>query len=138
MDGQIRSFPASNLPVLVCLDKLQVCPLDRTDHRFWGLWYGYLHRHPRHPQLRRRQLPNLFGFCPGRRDTRKERCGGRVSSLRNPNVRATGSRVGEFVVGILEHHHDPDSLDLVRLWRETAAEKPIRKVRCSHTSLQVL
>lgn len=107
------------------MDILPQRPLDRPHHRIRLLRSRNLHCHPLHPQLRRRQLPNLLCLCTRRRDPYPQRRRRRLPSIRKPDVQQSGLRVGKQFIGFLEYHHDSHSLVVVLLWREAEIEESV-------------
>lgn len=121
------------------MDFLPQRPLDRPYHRFRLLRSRHLHRHPLHPQLRRRQLPNLLCLCTRWRYSRPQCCWSRLPSVCKPDVHQARLRVGEQSVGFLEYHHDPYSLAVVLLWREIEIEESFcKRAFCSRRGCAAL
>jgi len=68
------------------MDILPQRPLDRPHHRIRLLRLGHLHRHPQHPQLRRRLLPNLLCIRARRSNPHPQFSRSWLPSVCKPNV----------------------------------------------------
>lgn len=103
--------------------------LDCSTHCVWFLWAWYLHRHSRHSQLHRRQLPIILGISSGWSHLCAKHRRRSIPPFRNADVQQTRLGMGLIFVGIPCYTLHSRAVLVLLQGRDHSQEESMGKVR---------